>query len=86
MRIDLDKAVMALNLLLEGMSVRATSRLTGMKVDTICDLILHVGDNCQQFLDTNIRGVEAKDVQVDEFCRLQRAHGSPSRLRPRQRR
>jgi len=67
MRIDLDNAVMALNLLLEGMSVRATSRLTGMKVDTICDLILHVGDNCQEYLDTKIRGVEARDVQCDEI-------------------
>ena len=67
MRIDLDQAVMALNLLLEGMSVRATSRMTGFKVDTICNLILHVGDNCQGFLDTQIRGIKVKDVEIDEI-------------------
>lgn len=66
MRIDLDKAVMALNLLLEGMSVRATSRITGLKVDTICDLVLHVGENCERYLNTKIRNVEIKDCQIDE--------------------
>ncbi|QEG34863.1 IS1 family transposase [Bythopirellula goksoeyrii] len=67
MRIDLDKAVVALNLLLEGMSVRATSRMTGMKIGTICDLILHVGENCQRYLDTKIQGVKVEDVEVDEI-------------------
>jgi transposase-like protein len=45
MRINFDKATMALSLLLEGMSIRATERLTGIKRDTICNLILLVGDN-----------------------------------------
>ncbi len=67
MRISMKDAKLALGMLLEGMSVRATERLTGLHRDTICDLILTVGDNCQRFLDTQIRGVEAKDVQVDEI-------------------
>lgn len=54
-------------MLLEGMSIRATSRITGMHYDTIGDLILTVGANCQNLLDTQIRNVEAKDVQVDEI-------------------
>jgi transposase-like protein/IS1 family transposase len=67
LRIDLDNAVMALNLLLEGMRVRATSRMTGFKVDTICNLILQVGENCQRYLDTQVRGLKVKDVEVDEI-------------------
>lgn len=66
MRIEMKDAVLALNLLLEGMSVRAVERLTGLHRDTICDLILVVGANCQRLLDS-IRGVEAKDVQCDEI-------------------
>ena len=67
MRITMREATTALGMLLEGMSIRATSRLTDLKADTICDLILIVGDNCGHFLDTQIQGVEARDVQVDEI-------------------
>lgn len=66
MRIEMKDAVLALNLLLEGMSVRAVERLSGLHRDTICDLILVVGANCQRLLDS-IRGVEATDVQCDEI-------------------
>jgi len=67
MRIGMKEATTVLGMLLEGMSIRACERLTGMHRDTICDLILLVGDNCGEFLDTQIQGVEAKDVQVDEI-------------------
>lgn len=67
MRISMKEATIALGMLLEGMSVRATSRLTGLDKNTVCDLILVVGDNCGEFLDTKIRNVEVKDVQVDEI-------------------
>lgn len=67
MRIDLDQAAMALGLMLEGMSVRATERMTGLHRDTICDLILTVGENCQRFLDSAVRNVQVTDVQIDEL-------------------
>jgi transposase-like protein/IS1 family transposase len=73
MRIDLADAVKVLGMLLEGMSIRACSRLTGIKPNTICDLVLTVGDNCRRFLAATVRGVEAKEVQLDEiwdFIRL----------------
>jgi transposase-like protein len=44
MRLDLNKAVIVLGMLLEGMSIRACERLTGMMRDTICDLVLTVGE------------------------------------------
>jgi len=67
MRITMKEATTVLNMLLEGMSIRACERITGTHRDTICDLILLIGENCQHFLDTQIRGVEVKDVQVDEI-------------------
>ena len=66
MRIEMDKAVFALKLLLEGMSVRATERMSGLHRDTLCDLILTVGEQCEEFLDRTMRGVEVRDVQCDE--------------------
>ena len=67
MRISMKEATTVLGMLLEGMSIRACERITGTHRNTICDLILLAGENCGRFLDTQIQGVEAKDVQVDEI-------------------
>jgi transposase-like protein/IS1 family transposase len=67
MRIDFDKAVTILRMLLEGMAIRACSRITGVKPNTICDLVLHVGQNCEQFLEAAIHHVAAKAIQLDEL-------------------
>jgi transposase-like protein/IS1 family transposase len=67
MRISMRQATTALGMLLEGMSIRAVERLTGLDQNTIGNLILTVGDNCQHFLDSAIRNVPTEDVQVDEI-------------------
>jgi transposase-like protein/IS1 family transposase len=67
LRITMKEATTILGMLLEGMSVRAAERLTGICRQTICDLILIVGENCQQFLETTIRNLPTDDVQVDEI-------------------
>jgi IS1 family transposase len=61
------QATMALGMLLEGLSVRATARLMGMDPGTICDLIVVVGTNCQRLLESKVRNVNVKDVQLDEI-------------------
>jgi len=67
MRISMKDAVLALGMLLEGVSIRATERLTGLHRDTIDDLILTVGENCQRLLDSKIRCLKVEDVQLDEI-------------------
>jgi IS1 family transposase/transposase-like protein len=67
MRIELKDAALALGMLLEGLSIRSVERLTGLHRDTICDLILVVGANCERFSESAIRGVESKEIQVDEI-------------------
>ena len=67
MRIDLADASKVLGMLLEGMSIRACQRLTGMKIGTICDLIIHVGDNCGRLMETTVKGIEANYVEMDEL-------------------
>ncbi len=47
MRVDLHKAIDCLKLLLDGMSIRAVERFTGIHRNTICDLILTVGERCK---------------------------------------
>lgn len=67
MRTTLDDAERVLQMLLEGMSIRACSRITGIKADTICDLVLHVGQNCERFLAQAVRNVPAKVIEMDEL-------------------
>ena len=67
MRIDLDDAATVLGMLLEGMSIRACERVTGISRDTICDLVLVVGENCNSFLERTVKGVHCKAVELDEL-------------------
>jgi IS1 family transposase len=67
MRISMKEATTALGMILEGMSVRATARLTGLHPGTICDLVLLAGENCRRLLDAKVVGVPVTDVQLDEI-------------------
>jgi IS1 family transposase/transposase-like protein len=67
MRIDPDDACRALAMLLEGMSIRAVERITGLCRDTLCDLVVVVGQNCERLLQAGVRGVETKFCECDEI-------------------
>jgi IS1 family transposase/transposase-like protein len=67
LRIDRQRAVMVLRLMLEGSSMATIQRLTGVCKNTISQLLLLTGERCQRFLDAKIRNVQTADVQVDEL-------------------
>ncbi len=67
MRLPLDKAESVLRLLLEGMSVRSTERVTGVHRDTILRLLVLAGERCQRLMDEKIKAVDVRDVEVDEI-------------------
>lgn len=66
MRVPVADAKLALRLLVEGMSIRATERTTGIHRDTICKLIVHFGDACRRFLDERMQGLTLNHLQFDE--------------------
>ncbi|WP_145290011.1 hypothetical protein [Rosistilla oblonga] len=57
---------MALSMLLEGMSIRATARITNIDQNTIGNLILTAGEQCGRLLDS-ISGISVTDIQIDEI-------------------
>jgi transposase-like protein len=67
MYLSLDKALMCLHLLVEGMSVRSIERVTGVHRDTILDLLVRVGEKCEQLMDEKIRNDKVNDIQLDEI-------------------
>ena len=65
------KKVAVITALIEGCSVRSTSRMTGVAKGTILRLLETVGTACAEYQDRAIRNVASKRVQVDEiwnFC------------------
>jgi transposase-like protein/IS1 family transposase len=60
------KAAFALQLLLEGTSVRATSRLTGLDKNTVLRLMVQAGEQCFQFLADTMQNVKTAEIQCDE--------------------
>jgi len=67
MRIPEDRALLCLNLLCEGSSVRAVERITGTEKKTILRLLVQVGEGCEKMLAETIQGIPVQDVQADEL-------------------
>jgi IS1 family transposase len=53
--------------MVEGMSVRAISRITGVDKKTILSLLQTVGAKCQAILDARVRNIRPRFVQLDEL-------------------
>jgi IS1 family transposase len=64
--VDNTKALLALQLLVEGNSIRSTERIVGIHRDTIMDLLVKAGSHCEELLNC-MRDVPVTDVQVDEI-------------------
>jgi transposase-like protein/IS1 family transposase len=67
MYISQEKAVLALQLLLEGNSIRSTERITNLDRNTIMSLLVRAGINCQRLLDRTIVNIPVRDVEADEL-------------------
>src|SRR5882762_6674093 len=66
-RLSTAKRVAVISALVEGCSVRSTSRLTGVAKGTILRLLAEVGSACARYQHDAIRNVAAKRVQIDEI-------------------
>jgi transposase-like protein/IS1 family transposase len=64
---DTAKAAQALSMMLEGMSIRAISRLTGLHKNTILSLLETAGENCSKVMDAMMRDLPCRRVQCDEI-------------------
>jgi IS1 family transposase len=61
------KRAQIIGLLVEGNSLRATSRLANVSLNTVMKLLVDAGLACSTFQDTALRNLPCKRVQVDEI-------------------
>ena len=74
-RLSNDKQAQILNLLVEGMSMRSISRVTGVSINTVTKMLVAAGEACAKFHDQTVRDVPARKIQCDEvwsFCYAKR--------------
>ncbi len=66
-RLPLSARAQIVVLLCEGNSLRATSRLADVSINTVTKLLVDVGTACQEYHDKHVRGVVSKRIQCDEI-------------------
>ena len=69
LRVDFKQACLVLDLLTEGMGIRAVSRLTRLHQQTVLNVLARAGSKAGRFLDATVKNVRRESVQADEmFC------------------
>jgi IS1 family transposase len=53
--------------LVEGVSVRATCRMTGVAKGTVLKLLVDLGAACERYQDETLRGLKSRRIQCDEM-------------------
>lgn len=70
-RLSTERRGQIVGCLTEGMSIRATVRVTGAAKNTIVNLLTDLGQACGEFQDFELRDLDIKRVEADEiwaFC------------------
>ena len=70
-QLTLQRRAQILGCLVEGNSMRATSRMTGASINTVTKLLADVGAACMAYQDSVMRDLPCTRLQVDEiwsFC------------------
>ena len=66
-KLPLAKRAQILGLLVEGMSLRAASRLADCSINTVTKLLVDVGMACADYQDKALRNLNCRRVQCDEI-------------------
>jgi len=66
-RVPLTRRVQVISCLVEGNSIRSTERMTGTHRDTICRLLVEVGEGCAALMNDTMRDLRCRRIEVDEI-------------------
>jgi IS1 family transposase len=66
-KLDNAKRVQVVSALVEGNSIRATVRMTGVAKNTIAKLLVELGGVCSEYMDRTLVNLTCKRIQCDEI-------------------
>lgn len=82
-----DKCIQIIGQLVEGMSLRAITRTTGVSINTVTKLLVDAGQACSDYQDKTFRNLTCKRIQVDEiwaFCYAKQKNVAGAKAAPEQ--
>jgi|GEM_PF-4864911 transposase-like protein len=65
-RIESDKAAMVVNMLAEGVGIRAIARLAELNKKTVLRILETAGRHCEQIMEEKVRGLHVNEIEIDE--------------------
>jgi IS1 family transposase len=74
------KRVQVIAALVEGNSIRATCRMSGVAKNTVTKLLVDMGKACEEYQDETLRNLPCKRIQCDEiwsFCHAKEKNVAP---------
>jgi len=66
-RLSRDEQIIVVAALVEGNSIRSTSRMTGVARNTVTKLLVDLGAACMGFHDEKVRDIRVRRLQCDEI-------------------
>jgi IS1 family transposase len=66
-RLPIEKRVQIVTMLVEGMSMRAVSRVANVSINTVTKMLAEVGAACAEYQDKAMHDLKLSNVQVDEI-------------------
>ena len=67
-RLSTAKRAQILSMLVEGLSMRSITRITGVSINTVAKLLTEAGDACATYHDENVRGIRGyRRIECDEI-------------------
>ena len=66
-KLPIQKRVQIINMLVEGSSLRATSRVCDVSINTVTKLLVDVGRACEKFHNETVVGVKSHRIEADEI-------------------
>jgi IS1 family transposase len=66
-RLSTEKRAAILGMLVEGNSLRATTRMAGCSINTVSKLLLDIGAACAGYQDEHLRDLACKTIEADEI-------------------
>lgn len=66
-KLPIFKKVQIINLLVEGSSLRAASRIADVSINTVTKLLVDVGRACEIFHDEKVKNLKSTKIQADEI-------------------
>ena len=70
-KLPMNKRVAIISALCEGCSLRSTSRMVGVSINTVTKLMVDVGEACFAYQNRVMRNLNCQRLQIDEiwcFC------------------